>query len=69
VMAKKWLDFIEKQKRRSNLNFGGQILGSKFWELGELNQKSKKSVLQRGHEELTAKKWLDWINKQKKEAI
>jgi len=34
------------------------ILGSKFWALGGLNQISKKT--------LTAKKWLDSINKQKR---
>jgi len=44
-----------------------QILGSKFWALGSLNQKSKKKHFCRvPHGELTAKKWLDSIDKQKR---
>jgi len=43
-----------------------QILGSKFWALGGLNQKS---FCKGGHGELTAKKWLNSIKKQKKESI
>jgi len=42
-----------------------KILGSKFWALGGLNQKSKKTVLYSFcHGELMAKKWLDSIEKQ-----
>jgi len=41
-------------------------LGSKFWALGGLNQKSKKQFRGGGHGEPTAKKWLNCIEKQKK---
>jgi len=44
-----------------------QILGSKFWALWGRNQKSKKRhFCRRGHGELTVKKWLDSIEKQKR---
>jgi len=41
-----------------------QILGSKFWALGGLYQKSKKKFCRLPHGELMAKKWLDSIEKQ-----
>jgi len=44
-----------------------QILGSKYWALGGLNQKSKKKLCRVRHGVMTAKKWLDSIEKQKKE--
>jgi len=40
-----------------------QILGSKFWALGELNQKSKKQFCRGAQGEMTAKKWVDSIEK------
>ena len=43
-----------------------QILGSKFWALGGLNQESKNNVCRVTHVELIAKKWLDSIEKQKR---
>ena len=43
-----------------------QILGSKFWAFGGLNQKSKKIFCRVPHGELTAKKWPDSIDKQKR---
>jgi len=43
-----------------------QILGSKFWALGGLNQKSKTKFCRVPHREMTAKKWLDSIQKQKR---
>jgi len=47
-------------------DFVPQILGSKFWALGGLNQKWKKKFCRQARGELTAKKWLDSIEKQKK---
>jgi len=44
-----------------------KILGSKFLALWGLNQKSTKEFCRGAHGELTAKKWLDSIEKQKKE--
>jgi len=44
-----------------------QILDSKFWTSRGLNQKLKKKFCRVPHVELTAKKWLDSIEKQKKE--
>ena len=48
-----------------------QAILCKFWGVnfghqGDLNQKLKNNVLQRGHGELMAKKWLDSIEKQKR---
>jgi len=43
-----------------------QILGRKFWALGGLNQKSKKTVLQRATWRNDGQKWLDSIEKQKR---
>ena len=43
-----------------------QILGSKFWALGRLNQKYKKQFRRVPHGELAGKKWLDSIEKQKR---
>jgi len=43
-----------------------QTLGSEFWALRDLNQKSKKQFCRLPHGELTAKKWLDFIDKQKR---
>jgi len=121
MTAKKWLDSIEKQKRRSDLKeqretyrhtsrrldpalsanvvamvtkigplvvspgrhkhirsiwhtsrvIGDfvqvQILGSKFWALGGLNQKSKKKFCRVSHGKLTGKKMARFHQKQKKE--
>jgi len=43
-----------------------QILGSKFWSLGGLNQHVRKHFCRVPHGEMTAKNWLDSIEKQKK---
>jgi len=43
-----------------------QILGSKFWALWDLNQKSKNNVLYRGSWRTDGLKWLDSIEKQKR---
>jgi len=43
-----------------------KILGSKFWALGGLNEKSKKMFCGFYHGELMAKKWLDSIEKQRR---
>jgi len=49
-----------------------QILRSKFWALGGLNQKSKNNVLQSAtwrNDGQNGKKWLDSIEKQKRRSI
>ena len=43
-----------------------QILGSKFWTLGDLNQNRRIAFCRVPHGEMTAKKWLDSIEKQKR---
>jgi len=43
-----------------------QILGSKFWALGGLNQKSKNTVLYSATWRNDGQKWLDSIEKQKR---
>jgi len=43
-----------------------QILGIKFWGLGSLNQKSKTTLCRVPREELTARKWLNSIEIQKR---
>ena len=54
---------------RANIGNFCQILGSQFWGLGALNQKSKKKQFCRvphGELTVTAKEWLDSIDKQKR---
>ena len=53
-------------RRGTNVALSQAILGSKFWASGDLNQNLKKTFCRGGHGEVTAKKWLDSIEKQKK---
>ena len=59
-MAKKWLDSIRKQRRRSNLKFLKKQ--PKF----RCHGNNSKFVLQLCHGELMAKKWLDSIEKRRR---
>jgi len=53
-------------RRGTNVALSQAILGSKFWASGDLNQNLKKTFCRGGHGEVTAKKWLDSIEKQKR---